>query len=414
MPDISQTHRVSTPPLTTENVGILGDGQLAYFLAQAAQKLGRRVYLLLPHPRESLAQSLAAAAPDGASGLNELGALCSYLSIESEEQAIKIGQALDEVHRSKLRPSFEALQILADKGQQKKLLQKLKIPMPRYQEFKGTESDIETWLRAQAADFPAGFALKWTRGGYDGLGVRLCRSKDEVLAALASLISFVRAALAQGASVYAEERIDFEMEMALVATRNAKGQTVFYPLVLTEQERGVCRSVKGPATAWGWNDSFEQKAQEFATLLGKEMQVVGTFALEFFAKRDGTFLVNEIAPRVHNSGHFSISACPSSQFDNHWRAILGLEWGGTQVDSCFAMINILGPASFRGLGQPPSIRSCPASLFWYEKGEIRPGRKMGHINVVGKPREEIDAALKLLQIELDTWSQELKNQGQNA
>ena len=394
-------------------VGILGDGQLAYFLTAAAQDMGAQVFLLPPGKGESFAHSIANRPAKEAEELNQVAALCSWLAIENEGQALELGEALDPNNQQKMRPSLDALKILADKGLQKDFLTRRNLPTPRYQTFVASADNSGSWLLAMGQFFPEGFVLKWTQGGYDGRGVQICRTAAAALAKHNLLVDFIAEAVGRGASVYAEECIEFDIEMALVTTRGEQGQLAFYPLVLTEQQHGVCRFVRGPATAWGWDKSFERQAQDIAAEIGAAMQIVGTFALEFFARHDGTFLINEIAPRVHNSGHFSLSACPSSQFENHWRAIAGLKLGETEVKTCFAMVNILGHGSYHGPAAVPKLNSATSKVFWYEKCEMRPGRKMGHINLLGASPNKLEIEIELIQRDLETWSGELHGQGQN-
>ncbi len=398
----------SPSPLGSLPFGILGDGQLGLFLTQAAQHFGHKVYLW---PPESQGPAAAFAdKPDQiAASFDRFADGCEYLAIENELQALGLSQQLSAVNQAKLRPSLDVLKVLADKGRQKELLVDLKIPTARFERYEGTAEDCEAWLLRQSQNFPRGFVLKWTRGGYDGRGVRICRQLKPALQS--ELKHFVEAALSQDSGVYAEELIPYQSEMALVATRSLAGEFCLYPTVVTEQQQGVCHLVRGPASAWGLTAACEREAARIGTTLALAVDLVGTFAVEFFVTREGELLVNEIAPRVHNSGHFSLDVSVCSQFDNHWRALAGIKLGSSASSPFFAMINILGPEDFVGAVKAFTFASPLARVYWYGKKEMRPGRKMGHINLWGERREDVEALLTQIQAQLNRWSDAYTAQG---
>ena len=250
--------------------------------------------------------------------------------------------------------------------------------------------------------FKGKVVLKWTRQGYDGKGTFLFHSKRD----LSRAIAFCKKGLAEkSAQVYAEAWIPFRRELALVSCANEQEQ-VFYPLVVTEQENGMCRRVSGPATQCGVSPQLEKQAQRMASQMAQELGILGAFAVEFFETRAGRLLVNEIAPRVHNSGHFSMNACPTSQFENHLRGVLGMPLGDTQANAGFAMLNLITPVGSRRTAIPEA--SHEVHLHWYGKREFIPGRKLGHLNAVASGKSSISLLFKQLMACEKEWIQQCR------
>jgi 5-(carboxyamino)imidazole ribonucleotide synthase len=279
-------------------------------------------------------------------------------------------------------PAREAFARLKSKLEQKQLFSELKLASAPF----CAPSDAP-------ARFAQGFVLKRAHGGYDGKGNRIVRPGD-------SWEEFVR----EG-ECYAEALVEFERELALVCARTSTGEWVSYPLVETRQERGVCREVRGPASLWGAQALLQEQAEQAARAIGDHLQLVGVYALEFFLTRGGDLLLNEMAPRVHNSGHFSRGGAHISQFDLHWLAIAGRLPTDLGVAPAFGMRNLLGP-----WGAPEKSVPVPLSMpgerpLWYGKSHSSEGRKMGHLVVTGRDAQEIDEALrKFEQWEASFWS----------
>jgi 5-(carboxyamino)imidazole ribonucleotide synthase len=173
--------------------------------------------------------------------------------------------------------------------------------------------------------------------------------------------------------------------------------------VISQQVEGVCSEVRGPARRFEIPQVMEDKAAEISKSLANYTGLYGSFAIEFFYTKSGELLVNEIAPRVHNSGHFTQNASPCSQFENHLRAAVGMPLGQTESDQYFSMMNILGPVSYYGKVEAPTLRIPGATLHWYGKEDSRPGRKIGHVNLVAADQDQLRGLLAKIQLSLDAW-----------
>jgi len=185
--------------------------------------------------------------------------------------------------------------------------------------------------------------------------------------------------------------------------------------VISEQKNGICKEVMGPAIHLGVSPDLQERAREAVRKIAKDVGLVGSFGIEFFESRSGKLLVNEIAPRVHNTGHYTQNAYPVSQFENHWRALLGLPLFDplAQPDASapfFAMLNLLGPqgVSRDSAASPLPIAGAHSQLHWYGKKEIRPGRKLGHLNGTADTAESLSALLKELRDCESAWIEKLR------
>jgi 5-(carboxyamino)imidazole ribonucleotide synthase len=319
----------------------------------------------------------------------------------------------------KFFPNLRAIEILQDKLEQKKLLKRVGIATSPFTELKtgaSASQEVESALKLLSTDI----VLKWSRQGYDGKGVKVVHAgkSDD----LTSAIPFVESAWSRGIPVYAEKKVDFIRELAIIScvavsgdgSVSHHGESVTYPLVISEQENGICKEVVGPAIHLGAPAKFQDQSQEAARKIAKEVGLVGSFGIEFFESRAGELLVNEIAPRVHNTGHYTQNAFPVSQFENHWRAILGLSLfdpleNPLAAAPFFAMLNLLGPT---GVSCEASKAFLPiagphSQLHWYGKKDIRPGRKLGHLNGTADSTESLAALLKELKTCEKKWIEAL-------
>jgi 5-(carboxyamino)imidazole ribonucleotide synthase len=302
-------------------------------------------------------------------------------------------------------PSLAVIAELQDKYQQKLLFQRLSLPAA---EFKRLEFDQYTpeLLQEVLESFGGQCVLKWARLGYDGKGVFVLSKSPESLLAGAD---FCRQAAKHNSSVYAEQWIGFKRELAIISVYSISGEMAFYPLVVSEQHDGICSRVCGPATAMGVSPQLEIRARRYAELIAKEVHLHGTFGIEFFESSSGDLLVNEIAPRVHNSGHYTQNASMTDQFENHIRATMGITLGSVSSAAGFAMLNILGPqqpAAQRSKAQWNCRLPLPgprSHLHWYGKSEIRPGRKLGHINGSVDEIDHLESLLKELEQSRNSW-----------
>jgi 5-(carboxyamino)imidazole ribonucleotide synthase len=353
-------------------IGILGGGQLALMLAEAAQDWGLEPLIFASSAEEPayahVGQGVIAPLQDKAA-LERLSKQVGTVIFESDFFPFDVvGSALD----GKAVPSVSVVKTLADKIQQREIFDRLGFASPRWKKYSKDES-ASAWLADLLKSWPSGVVLKQSRGGYDGRGVFFVDPQKS-----AEAESFITAALQAGVDILAEEKVGFKTEAALVGVRSTKGDLDFYPLVFTFQENGICRRVWGPASCFGVKEDAETQLRSLAKKLAEEIKIVGVFAIEFFGMPDGAFLVNELACRVHNSGHFSLRASRTSQFENHIRACLGQSLGQTTTESVFMMQNILGDRELVMRRLPEWDPSSDISLKWYHKKLMKPGRKLGH------------------------------------
>jgi 5-(carboxyamino)imidazole ribonucleotide synthase len=242
--------------------------------------------------------------------------------------------------------------------------------------------------REDAAGFGFPCVLKTTRGGYDGRGVWVVNSLEEAEEAFAS-------AAASGARVLAEELVDFRRELAALVARSPSGQAAAYPVVASTQLDGICHEVVAPAPDLA--PELATHAQQVALTLAKELDVVGILAVELFETGDGRILVNELAMRPHNTGHWSQDGAVTSQFENHLRAVLDLPLGSPAPRVPWTvMVNILGGPAEQPAGQvgrlydgyPHALARDPRLRVHLYGKELRPGRKVGHVNAYGDDLED--------------------------
>jgi len=222
--------------------------------------------------------------------------------------------------------------------------------------------------------------LKARRHGYDGQGTFIIKDIDTLKQKIESV--HTKSDISQSFFLL-EEFIPFERELAIIAARSVSGEVITYPIVETQQEEQVCRRVIAPAQI---APELAARIEEIAHTLLNSLEAVGVFGIELFLTDDGKVLVNEIAPRTHNSGHFTLDACETSQFEQHLRAVCGLPLGNTAlVCPCAVMVNLLGYEDSHSdyMTKRQQLQQIPqAHVYWYGKAESRPGRKLGHVTVL--------------------------------
>jgi phosphoribosylaminoimidazole carboxylase PurK protein len=362
-----------------KTIGIAGGGQLGRMLAEAAHNLEFNVVVLDPTPNSPAAQvaneQIVGDYKDGAM-LRALAEKSDFLTYEIESVN---AEALEELSRTMpVNPSPKTLAIIKDKLAQKRFLQQHNIPIAEFSD------DVE--------GFGYPYILKARSGGFDGRGNALVEKVEDVQAAMEKL---------KGALAYAERVVAFEKELAIVAARTTDGQMQIFPLVETIHKNHICHMVLAPALV---PKEIARKAHDLAQKVLASFDGAGVFAIEMFLV-NGEVLVNEIAPRVHNSGHFSIEACHSSQFEQHIRAITGMPLGDSSMKvPAAAMVNILGDRS--GKAEPKGVEEAEAiegvKVHIYGKMETRPERKMGHLtavaNTLDEAKEKAENARKLISI----------------
>jgi 5-(carboxyamino)imidazole ribonucleotide synthase len=352
-------------------VGIIGGGQLGRMLTDAAHELGWQVIVLDPTPNCPAAQAGAhqIVARYDAAGLRKLAAEADYLTTEFEEGL----EPSDLEHLAdagfKVNPSPHTIAQILDKFEQKNYLAAQGITMGPY-------SKIDNAAEAYASleNYGGKMLIKTRRGGYDGYGNRVVSSRKEIDQALKDF---------EGRSVYAEAVVPFVKELAVIAVRDLKDNIVTYPVVETIQKDNICHEVLAPADI---DDASKQKAVGIANQVASQFEGAGAFGIEMFLTENGDVWLNEVAPRVHNSGHYTIEACRTSQFENHIRAITGQPLGPTDLKVPAAvMINILGerdgPVELKGLEQAAAEPHTTVHI--YGKSPTKVDRKMGHITATG-------------------------------
>jgi 5-(carboxyamino)imidazole ribonucleotide synthase len=360
-------------------LGILGGGQLGRMTLQAASRLGVDVVIAERFPDSPAARMTARSLVfphgwDDPDTLDQLAALTRVVTLESEFVDWRALAALEQ-RGVAVRPSPACVGVVQDKLLQKQALARAELPVPTFSEIVDPAH-----LRSVGQEFGWPLMLKARRDGYDGHGNVVVAGPDAVAQACASLGWPAR-------QLYAEAFVEFERELASLVVRALDGQIVQYPTVETVQDAAlhICREVLAPAAL------PPHVAEQAATIARGAVEAVdglGAFGVEMFLLSDGQVVINELAPRPHNSAHYSIDACWSSQFDNHVRAVLDLPLGGTRLRAPAAvMVNLLG-TSTEAVDAEAALGVTQTFVHLYGKSENRPGRKMGHVTAVGDTLEE--------------------------
>lgn len=343
--------------------------------------------------------------------LTEVFGQGGIVTFENEFVDVAILDAAQKSASVTFRPSLDTIAVLQNKLKQKSLMEKTGVIHGRFTEVIGPRFEDE--LIRVGNQFPGGFVLKWARLGYDGKGIWIGPSKGRLSdVELERAVAFLKAAQTKGVEVFAEEKVAFSCEVAMIGARGLRGDIVTYPLVVSEQEHGICKWVTGQAAGLGIESRLENDAKTSLIKVMKELDYVGILACEFFVTIDERLLVNELAPRVHNSGHYSQDAASVSQFLAHVKAVCGQQLDAVETDPYFVMGNLIGPP---GVTKPgtlfPQFSPLPKGfvLHWYGKNEIRPGRKVGHINAAAKTREEFDQVVREMRSYVTSWEAGLKS-----
>ena len=360
-------------------LAVIGGGQLARMMTQPAIALGLPLRLLAEAEGVSAAQVI----PDHLVGdYRDLDTLrkvvdgCAVVTFDHEHVPTDHLHAL-ESDGVAVRPGPEALVHAQDKAVMRVRLTELGVPCPR-------------WAVVSSAEEVAGLGfpcvLKTTRGGYDGKGVWLVRSVEECAEPL-------RVAAEAGCRLLAEEYVEFRRELSAIVARAPSGQAAAYPVVATLQVDGICREVVAPAP--DLDPALATAAQELALRVAGELGVTGILAVELFETVDGRVLVNELAMRPHNTGHWSQDGAVTSQFENHLRAVMDLPLGSpAQRETWTVMVNILGGQHDTGRlydGFPHALARDPRLRVHLYGKSLRPGRKVGHVNAYG---DDLDDCLE--------------------
>ena len=362
-------------------IGIVGGGQLAKMTALPAMAMGNEIVILEKSegtPSQSLAAELLIGDWDTPEALLQLAEKVDVVALENEFVDAGALKKLEEAGHA-LYPSANTIALVQDKLIQKQTLSETGIKVAP---FMAVSSKDEIIKAGEQLSWP--MVLKARRNGYDGKGNATLGTEADIEQAWHKLDGDNR-------ELYVEAFCPFKMELAVMVTRSIDGNMVNYPVVESVQKDHICHVVMAPARI---NDDLKQRAIDMATLAVKTIDGVGSVGVEMFLTESDDIVLNEMAPRVHNSGHYTIEACVCSQFENHVRAILGLPLGSSDMIAPAAiMINLLGEQE--GTGFPAGIDEAlmveGAHIHVYGKTATRIGRKMGHITAIGDSIEAAEA-----------------------
>lgn len=371
-----------SPTLTQDlapKVAVIGGGQLARMMAEPAAALGIPLRLLAEAEGVSAAQVIVdheVGDYTDLAALRKITAGCAAVTFDHEHVPTEHLHALAEDGLA-VHPGPDALVHAQDKGVMREALGRLGIPCPR---------NALVIDAAAVTAFGLPCVLKTTRGGYDGKGVWFVTDEADCAEAFAT-------AARTGVAILAEELVDFRRELSALVARSPSGQVAAWPVVASEQRDGICREVIAPAPDLAPRLAVE--AQQIAMTIAGELGVTGVLAVELFETNDGRVLVNELAMRPHNTGHWTQDGSVTSQFENHLRAVLDLPLGAPDARARWTvMVNILGGQG-QGSATAPLYEGYPHALahdpflrvHLYGKG-LRPGRKVGHVNTYGDDLED--------------------------
>ncbi|GHA41245.1 N5-carboxyaminoimidazole ribonucleotide synthase [Streptomyces spiroverticillatus] len=357
-------------------VGMVGGGQLARMTHEAGIPLGIKFKLLSDTPQDSAAQVVSDVVVGDYRDLETLRAFargCDVITFDHEHVPTEHLRAL-EADGIPVRPGPDALIHAHDKGVMRAKLTEIGAPCPRHR-IVADPADV-TAFAEEGDGYPV--ILKTVRGGYDGKGVWFVRSEADA-----------HEPFQAGVPVLAEEKVDFVRELAANIVRSPHGQAVAYPVVESQQVDGVCDTVIAPAP--DLSEELSGEAQQLAIRIAVELNVVGHLAVELFETADGRILVNELAMRPHNSGHWTQDGAITSQFANHVRAVLDLPLGDPRPRATWTvMCNVLG-GDYPDMYKPylhVMARDPQAKIHMYGK-DVRPGRKVGHVNTYGDDLDDV-------------------------
>jgi len=361
-------------------LGIIGGGQLGMMLTEAAGKMSEHISkVIVLDPNQNCSASLVGAEQIIAdfkdkNAIIELSKKADIITYEIESGDSDVLKSVET--NAEINPSPETLKIIQDKFLQKTFLQNNNIPVPEFIKVDNI-AEIEEGLKKFG--YPA--LLKARRDAYDGKGNFKIDSENEIQKAFDYL---------NGKKLMLEKFVPFKMEVSVIASRNTKGEIKAFPLVENIHEKNILRETIAPART---SNEVSQKAEKIANNTMDVLNGAGVFGIEMFVTQDDNIIINEIAPRVHNSGHHTLQSSKTSQFEQHLRAILGLDLGDTQLIYNTIMYNILGNLNFEGEYKKLDFSKNNVFLKMYEKKISKPLRKLGHMNIVGSNNQTVDQLL---------------------
>ena len=357
---------------TRADLAVIGGGQLARMMQQAAIGLGVRIRLLAEGPDVSAAQVIPDHRVGDYTSLDDLRAVVTGVPVVTFDHEHVPPEHLRTLQAEghACRPGPDALLFAQDKAAMRERLTDLGVPCPRH-------ASVTSIADLEAFGYPA--VLKTTRGGYDGKGVWVVHSAADAEEALSS-----------GRDLLVEELVEFRRELSSLVARRPSGDVVAWPVVESRQAGGICKEVVAPAP--DLDARLADEAESIGRTIATELDVTGVLAVELFETSDGRLLVNELAMRPHNTGHWSIDGAATSQFENHLRAVLDVPLGPTEPSSPWSvMVNILGGSVDDLDAQLPLVLDAVPDVHVHLYGKtVKAGRKVGHVTAVG---DDLDAAL---------------------
>ncbi len=364
----------------SKTLGIIGGGQLGMMLTEAAQNLDDISKIIVLDPTENCpaakvgAQQIIADFKDE-DAIKKLSELSDIITYEIESGNSDVLKKLEE--NTEINPSPDTLRIIQDKLLQKQFLQKNGIAVAEFEKIENKEE-----LNQMIDKMGLPLLLKTRRDAYDGRGNYKINSKSEIDDALD---------LFSGKTLMVEKFVKFEKEVSVIAARNTKGEISTYPVVENIHENNILRTTIAPGRV---SETVRKEAEKIAEKTMEVLHGAGVFGIEMFVTSDDEILINEIAPRVHNSGHHTLQSCNTSQFEQHLRAILGMELGDSSIKTPTIMYNILGPKTFQGEYNVLFKKQDNIHLKMYGKLESKPQRKIGHVNIVDVENRGMEELLK--------------------
>jgi 5-(carboxyamino)imidazole ribonucleotide synthase len=345
-------------------IGVLGGGQLGRMMALAARRMGYRILVLDPSatcPTAQVADGVVVGALNDVAAGTQLAEQVDVITLDTEHVPADVLDQLEAI--TPVRPAASVLRTIQDRQTQKQFLDKLGLPQARWAPAT-TPAELDTALARLGR--PA--IVKVRRAGYDGKGQVRIEPTGDAHAELAKL---------RGEPAVAEELVRFAREISVILARGMTGEIAIYPLAENVHRRHILHTTRAPAPM---TDAGRKRAEEIGVTVAEALGHVGVIAVEMFELPDGTLLVNEIAPRTHNSGHYTYGACATTQFEQHVRAVCGLPLGDPRALTGAVMVNLIGDLWREG---PPAWRAVldrpEARLHLYGKDAPAPGRKMGHV-----------------------------------
>ncbi len=376
-----------------KKIGIIGGGQLGQMMLLEAKKMGFYAVVLDPVekcPCHSICDEHIVASFDDEKAFQLLAEKTDVITYEFEHINAKALERL-EAKGYKVYPTAASLEIIQDKLTQKEAMLKANLPVPEFMIINNTDD-----MSAAGDKYGYPYMLKARTGGYDGKGNTVVHSYDDIPKAYAELGS-------GSIKLMAEKMIDFKMETSILACRSLNGEIAVYPVGDNKHIDSILHETSVPANI------PEKAAKQAMAAASKVMEIfdgIGMFCVEMFVTKDNCILVNEVAPRPHNSGHYTIEGCITSQFENHIRAIVGLPLGDTSLISPTVMINLLGEENYSGdtlvSGLDKAMALKGVNVHIYGKVQTKPKRKMGHITVtsnsVSKAKSIAEEAFNYIKI----------------